>query len=180
MNIKRFLSLGTFTGLLLALALLLPLAAWAGSGWLPVGMPGFSAVSTHHIRLALDSSNIPYVAFQDAINMYGSGTVMKYNGSAWENVGPAPFSESTATYISLALDSHNTPYVAYQDYQGIAPYYYKATVKKYDGSVWVPVGYRGISAGTAGDISRRWTATTLPTCPSRITVTPAPTGTASR
>ena len=66
-------------GLALVWAFWTPLAALAGSGWLPVGMPGFSAVSTHHIRLALDSSNIPYVAFQDAITGYGSGTVMKYN-----------------------------------------------------------------------------------------------------
>jgi hypothetical protein len=114
-------------------------------------MPGFSAVSTHHIKLALDSSNMPYMAFQDAINMYGSGTVMKYNGSVWENVGPAPFSESPAGYISLALDSHNTPYVAYQDF--LEPSYYGATVIKYNGSAWVPVGSRGISAGTAVDTS---------------------------
>ena len=93
------------------------------------------------------------MAFQDGSVGYGSGIVMKYNGSAWENVGPDPIADSMAVYINLALDSHNTPYVAYQDNQGIAPYYWKATVMKYNGSAWVPVGSRGISAGTASFIS---------------------------
>ena len=153
MKFKRLFSISMVIILALAGSLWQPAVVSAGSGWLPVGMPGFSAVSTHTIKMALDSSNIPYVAFQDSVNTYGSGTVMKYNGSAWENVGPAPFSDSPARSLSLALDSHNTPYVAYQDYQGIAPYYYKATVMKYDGSAWVPVGYRGISVGTATNIS---------------------------
>ena len=79
MNLRRIFSICTLMILALVWAFWTPLAASAGSGWLPVGMPGFSAISTHHIRLALDSSNIPYVAFQDAITGYGSGTVMKYN-----------------------------------------------------------------------------------------------------
>jgi hypothetical protein len=79
MKFKRLFSISMVIILALAGSLGQPAAVWAGSGWLPVGMPGFSAISTHHIRLALDSSNIPYVAFQDAITGYGSGTVMKYN-----------------------------------------------------------------------------------------------------
>src|SRR5664279_1872058 len=114
MTFKRLFSLGTFTGLVLAMALCLPLTASASSGWLPVGSRGFSEGKAYEINLVLDSHNIPYVAYE--LDTFGHGTVMKYNGSAnaWENVGPANFTAEAANYINLALDSKNTPYVAYE------------------------------------------------------------------
>ena len=83
--------------------------------WSYVGSAGFSAGEAYYTSLALASSNVPYVAYQDAANGL-KATVMKYDsGSGWVPVGSAGFSADAALYTSLALDSNNVPYVAYVD-----------------------------------------------------------------
>ena len=64
-------------------------------------------------------------------------------------LGSAGFSAGVATYISLGIDFSGTPYVAYAD----AANGNKATVMKYNGSIWVVVGSGGFSAGAATCIS---------------------------
>jgi len=82
--------------------------------WEPVGTPGFSDSYAWYTSLALDSSDMPYVAYADWAND-GRATVMRFTGAGatgWEPVGTPGFSADRAEYISLALDSNGTPSVA--------------------------------------------------------------------
>ena len=124
---------------------------WNGSTWVNVGSAGFStpiagAAGTDVSNIALDSNNVPYVAFQD----YGVGgdklcTVMKYSGGSWSVVGASKFFGGTYTDISIAFDSTNNPYVGFLD----GAHSNKASVMKYNGSSWVNIGSAGFSGGTA-------------------------------
>jgi hypothetical protein len=118
-----------------------------GSDWVVVGVAGFSAGYTSNTSLALDSSDTPYVAYVDGVNGL-KATVMKYDGSDWVTVGAAGFGARYTYNTTLALDSWDRPYVAYTD-GGAGGNGDKATVMKYNGSDWVPVGTPGFSAGKA-------------------------------
>jgi type IX secretion system substrate protein len=121
-----------------------------GSSWVNVGTPGFSASIPYDASLAIDKSGTPYLAYGDPA--YGNKvTVMKYNGSSWVNVGTPGVSVSGGqTYeTSLAIDQSGTPYVAYRD----VALTQKATVIKYNGSSWVPVGSAGFSVSGAVNTS---------------------------
>jgi hypothetical protein len=147
-----------FTAFLLFLTLL-PLLhqAQAAGAWQQVGTAGFSAGRAYYTSLAFDSSNTPYVAYQDRTNS-SKASVMKFNGSSWQQVGTAGFSAGRAIYISLTIDSTNTPYVAYQD----AANSYKASVMKFNGSSWQQVGTAGFTAGTAGHTSLAFDSSNTP------------------
>lgn len=128
------------------------------SGWEPVGLPGFSAGQVNDVSLALDSSGIPFVAYQDKGNG-NKATLMKYTGagaSGWQPMGPEGFSLGYASYISLAIDTvTDTPYVAYNDY----PNNSKATVMKYADGSWQPAGSEGFSAGVANFLDAAFDST---------------------
>ncbi len=113
--------------------------------WETVGSTGFSAGVALYETLALDSNDIPYIAYLDEANDY-KATVMKYEDSSWTTVGSAGFSADEADYISLALDSNDMLYIAYLDDAND----YKATVMKYEDESWETVGSAGFSAGAAG------------------------------
>lgn len=113
-----------------------------GTNWVTVGMIGFSAGEIFYTSFAFNTSNEPYVAYQDRANSY-KATVMKFNGTNWVTVGVPGFSAGRADYPSLAFSNSNEPYVAYMDSANS----YKATVMKFDGTNWVPVGTAGFSAG---------------------------------
>ncbi|VEN72695.1 hypothetical protein EPICR_10194 [Candidatus Desulfarcum epimagneticum] len=88
--------------------------------WAAVGKVGFSAGKAENTSAALDSTGVPYVAYQDAASLAdpgdpdsGKATVMKYVGGNWTPVGKAGFSSGSAEGIVLALDHANTPYVAF-------------------------------------------------------------------
>jgi hypothetical protein len=84
-----------------------------GSSWQTVGAAGISLGSAHYTTLAIDSSGIPYVAFQDEDDM-GKIKVMKYDGNSWVNTGVV--SSGLSYYTSLAISSSGDPYVAYSDW----------------------------------------------------------------
>ena len=67
----------------------------------------------------------------------------------WQNVGNAGFSAGEADYVSLVIDGSGTPYIAYEDGDNSD----KATVMKYDGTSWVPVGAPGFSDGAVNNLS---------------------------
>jgi hypothetical protein len=116
------------------------------TGWEAVGpATGFSAGQANYISLALDGSDVPYVAYRDGANS-DKATVMRYNtgSGAWETVGSAGFSAGEVEDTSLALDSSGVPYVAYGD-GGNSD---KATVMRYTGGAWQLVGSAGFSAGS--------------------------------
>ena len=82
-----------------------------GTNWITLG--GSVATNAYYCSLALDSSDTPYVAFQDYNNTSKSTSVFKFNGTAWEVVGAKNFSEHNSTNISMAIDNAGTPYVSY-------------------------------------------------------------------
>ena len=96
--------------------------------------------------MALDSSDVPYVAFRGTSN---KATVMRYNtvSSAWEIVGAADFSTGRVPLVRLAFNSSDMPYVAYPDSDNSN----KATVMRYTGGSWEIVGAAGFSNGITGD-----------------------------
>ncbi|MEI6079042.1 MAG: hypothetical protein WCQ53_00190 [bacterium] len=110
-------------------------------GWTPVGVEGISAGSSEYTSLALDSSNVPYVVFQDAAND-NKATVMKFNGASWEPVGSSGFSAGQIAETAIAFDRKNVLYVAYIDSFNAG----RVTAMKFDGSSWVPVGVPGFTS----------------------------------
>ncbi|MCW2278445.1 hypothetical protein [Heliophilum fasciatum] len=114
------------------------------------------------VSLYIDNG-VPYLAFQDE-NQFSRITVKKYNSitKIWESVGRDGFSNPVgATFsiggltlpnisvtvglpLSLYVDN-GIPYVAYQDGTQSA----KASVMKYTGTDWVPVGGLGFSSTPA-------------------------------
>jgi len=68
---------------------------------------------------------------------------------AWQTVGAPGISEVGATWGSVVIGQGGTPYVAYSDSTNDA----KATVMKYDGENWIPVGTPGFSDSGANSPS---------------------------
>ncbi len=132
--------------LLAAFFLLMLTASAAQADWQQVGMAGFSRGQADYISLAMDSSGVPYVAYQDWANGY-KASVMRFNSanSSWEQVGVAGFSPGRAEYTNLAIDGSDTPYVAYADWANG----YKASVMRFNGTSWEQVGAAGFSPGGA-------------------------------
>jgi hypothetical protein len=58
--------------------------------WVTVGNVGFSAGKVGYTSIAIDSNNIPYVAF-DGDGPVFKATVMKFNGTNWVTVGNSGF-----------------------------------------------------------------------------------------
>lgn len=114
------------------------IAVAANAQWQIVGTPGFSAGDASYTSLAIDSNNVPYVAYQDWEN-FERATVMKFDGTNWVTVGTVGFSAGRIINPSLAFSSSNEPYVAYRDEANSD----KATVMKFDGTNWVTVGTAG-------------------------------------
>lgn len=123
------------------------------TGWVTVGNAGFSA-GTNIISpcIAIDSNNVPYVAYINPSSSYVS--VMKYNSVTflWEPVGSDINGIARVVYpeiISLAITPGNTPYIAFAD-RSVSD---KATVMKFNGSAWEAVGTEGFSDYSALYIS---------------------------
>lgn len=117
---------------------------YEGDEWVVVGSPGFSTgYMTNVINLAVENGT-PYVVYRD----YGAdykATVMKYNNesSSWELLGQQGFSARTHDAYQCIAVYNGTAYVASWGTDA------KATLYKYDGSSWSPLGTDGISTGVA-------------------------------
>ena len=122
---------------------LLPQSAAASAGaWASVGDPGFTAGTAYEERLAIDPSNVPYVAFYDSNNEL---SVMKFDGTSWQYVGASDFTTDGASSLSLAISTSSVPYVAYQAVNGDS----KISVMRFNGTSWEFVGSEGVSTGSA-------------------------------
>jgi hypothetical protein len=127
------------------------------NNWIYVGSPSFSDGWVVFVSIALDSNDIPYVAYSDQsdINNSNKVTVMKYIGegsTGWVPVGQKRFSNAEANYTSLVLDSNGTPYVGYSECEDNC----QATVMKHTGlgtTGWEPVGIPKFSVGQANYLS---------------------------
>jgi hypothetical protein len=105
------------------------------------------------MSLALDSGDIPYVAYTDAANSWRL-TVQKLNGSSWDVVGTKGFTTSSdsADSPSISIDPTGTPYVAYRDYRSYLGDG-RVTVQKFVGSNWEVVGPERFSDGELNNLS---------------------------
>jgi len=145
------------------------------SPWSYLGPRGFSAASAgsflklsdpsnpgrkgrsddRSISLAADESGV-YIAFKDNSRLNNSAdtesgklTVMKHDGQAWVPLGSPGFSSGDAMWISMAVH-HGTPYVAFTDgLDPSAPEEGKATVMKFDGQAWAPLGSERFTPASA-------------------------------
>ncbi len=113
---------------------------YSGGAWTVVGGTSFTG-NVSYASMAMSSTNVPYVAYQDGYN----ASCKKFDGSSWVQVGSANFTANGATYESLALDNSDVPYMAYRDNNASN----KASVMKFNGTSWVQVGSAGFSAGAA-------------------------------
>jgi hypothetical protein len=118
--------------------------ALASSSWVSVGSERFTAGEAGDLSFAIDSNDIPYVAFIDVANS-DKATVMKYASGSWSIVGTAGFSADGIGFPKIAFNSSNEPYVSFQDGANSN----KATVMKYNGSSWDIVGTAGFSTDRA-------------------------------
>lgn len=115
--------------------------------WKYVGNECFSADLAFCISLAFSPASQPYVAFTDYAAS-GKATVMKFDGINWVYVGNAGFSlgSGEVLHTSLAFSpADSLPYVAFQD----TSFSYKATVMKFNGQSWGPVGAPNFTSGGA-------------------------------
>ena len=98
-----------------------------GTTWSPVGepIPMIGLNDVLGISLALNSNNVPYLAFSDGANSYKT-TVMKFDDTNWIPVGNAGFSDGFIEFLSLSIDSENDVYVVFSD----GAHGYKASAMK--------------------------------------------------
>ena len=112
--------------------------------WAYVGPSQFTGKATTYNSIAVSSTGVPYVAYED--NGY-KGSVMKYNSGTgtWSFVGSEGFTPNGCTYTAIALDVSSNPYMAFTD----ANVSGKASVYKYSGGAWAAVGSEGVSTTSA-------------------------------
>ena len=117
----------------------------ANSQWELLGQHGFGG-GTHDAENCLAvRAGVPYVA---TWNAEAKATVYTYQGAAWGVVGTDGFSAGQARYLSIDFSNDGVLYVVYGDYEN----FNKATVVKYNGANWIPVG-EAASDGDATNIS---------------------------
>lgn len=118
--------------------------------WKTVGTEGFSTGYAVFTEIALTSSNLPYVVYQDNSRADNAATVMKYDSGTWSVVGSEGFSIGQADSTEIVLDANDVPYVGYRDGSNGD----SITVKKYnDTSGWTTVGSPAFSDFDVGQTS---------------------------
>lgn len=98
-----------------------------------------------HVAIG-ETVTIKAIAVADGFSNSDEATGV-FHAAGWEVVGSAGFSGGTVFDVSLALDGSGAPCVAYMD-SSTSPSY-KATVRHFNGSSWVPLGGIGISPDIA-------------------------------
>lgn len=101
--------------------------------------------------IALDSYNVPYVAY---VSNTGEGrklNVKKFDGTNWVQIGGANFSDTIVNYTSITVSSDGTPYVAASIWDSSNTNHTKNQVYKYNSATtsWVKIGGETISDGAA-------------------------------
>lgn len=114
---------------------------YVGSSWITVGQPRFTHTGINTVDIALDSSDVLHIAYNDG--GVGYLRVKKFNGTTWVPVGDTNFARSTSKYISLKFDGENSAYVAFGNFP--------TQVMRYKSVSWsdVPMtGYQHITSAS--------------------------------
>lgn len=88
--------------------------------------PGYAAYTS----IAIDTNNIPYIAYRDFTNS-GKLAVAKYNGTNWE-VDSTGISSDIAEFTTLDFDNNNVPFIAFRDNANSG----RLAVAKHNGTNW--------------------------------------------
>ena len=110
---------------------------YSGSGWVNVGVAGFTSSSVYTYVLYVDQGT-PYVAFTGSSSNL---SVMKFDGASWVNVGGAIGNSSS--YYSSSFDfivSGGVPYIAFSDSSS------QLHVQYLSGTAWVDLGGTYVSS----------------------------------
>ena len=108
--------------------------------WEVLGTTGFIKAWARP-AIAVDSNNIPYVAYIDYSTM--KPLVKKYNGAMWVLVGDNNMSTNSASDIAMTIDNDDNLFVVYGDYRSAS----KLTVGVFlkNATYWETVGASGFS-----------------------------------
>jgi hypothetical protein len=101
--------------------------------------------------IALDSNNVPYVAYVSSTADGRKLNVKKFDGTNWVQIGSANFSDTVVNYTALTVSSDGTPYVAASIWDSSNANHSKNQVYKYNIATtsWVKLGGDIISDGAA-------------------------------
>lgn len=113
-----------------------------GSNWVFIG--GSAYTGDVESRLALDSNDVPYIAYKDWSNN-GHIAVKRLNGSVWEYVDQAGLAYAGQQYCwspTIAFDSSNNLYMGFADYA------HRIHIKKLNDGVWESIGNEFFTTGT--------------------------------
>jgi hypothetical protein len=114
---------------------------WTGSNWVQLG--GALNVSAfeegRQPSLAIDTSGNPVVSWTETVGSSYNIYVKRWNGTSWLQLGGELNIDAgrQAFNPSLALDSSGNPVVSWQERDGIS---YSIYVKRWNGTIWMPVG----------------------------------------
>lgn len=121
----------------------LSVAKLNGSSFTALSTTGLPTDEEHWPTLAFDSSNSPYLSYQDWDSSTKQINVLKYTGTAWTQAGNADFSAHEAWAPTIAC-LNNTPYVVYAD-QPASGTNDILTIQKLSGSTWTTVASTGFN-----------------------------------
>jgi hypothetical protein len=116
--------------------------ASAQNAWRKIGDIMPEEGSGFELSIAIDSNNVPYVAYQESgrftTSPYNGLTVKKFNGTTWQFVGQRTFSGSTYMKgINIAINRQNIPYVAYSmENSGTNNNFAFFRLDKFNGTSW--------------------------------------------
>ena len=113
-----------------------------GINWITVGNASCSDGTAYDLSLSFSPYGQPYVAYQDVANSY-KATVKMFDGNTWICVGSVGFTTNFVASTSIAFSSTGQPFLVFSEYNND---YWKATVVKFTGSEWTPVGITSYSA----------------------------------
>ncbi|MFA5871549.1 MAG: hypothetical protein WC858_02395 [Parcubacteria group bacterium] len=117
---------------------------YSGGSWQTVGQSGSLDTQSWQPFIAFQpSTGEPYLTYTHELSAASNLFVKKFDGTSWTSVGSFDSSVVAGLYqVNLAFQPQTLePYIAYLDYNQD----FKATVKRFDGSVWQAVGASVIS-----------------------------------
>ena len=122
---------------------------WDGSVWSTVGDGPVSSTLTRDAHIAISSNGTPYMIYKEISNS-AHVSVRKWDGNNWVAVGGDwlideywPINGNMTNRLAIGIDPDDNIYVAFADMH----FGEKTTVMKWNGTQWIIVGSRGISAG---------------------------------